>query len=166
MRAEVTARMGISGLVIRLLCALVDAKSLRLLYRWSVDGSGVAKFHDKCAHKGPTLVFAQLPDGHFFGGFTSLSWSSKDSEGRSDASAFLFTINQDGEVEEYLQTGEEPDEAVHQDKYGPCFGAENLEILLNDPPEAYFGLTPTYQHLPLEDGELRDVWVFSPVFNF
>jgi len=65
-----------------------------LLYKGSRDGFKANDFHRLCDNKGPTLSIINTTDGHMFGGFTSMSWTSDD-EGayKADATAFLFTLS-------------------------------------------------------------------------
>lgn len=62
-----------------------------VLYRGSKDGFNGKSFHQKCDGKGPTFTVIKTDKGFMFGGFTSKSWHSGNTD-ESDESAFLFSL--------------------------------------------------------------------------
>ena len=67
-------------------------KRLNLLYRASVDGFSAANFHDKCDFIPNTLTVVKSSNNFIFGGFTSLKWTSLNSNTNIDNDAFLFSL--------------------------------------------------------------------------
>eukprot|EP00347_Sterkiella_histriomuscorum_P012334 403368991 len=55
-----------------------DKASFKLLYQGSRDGYAASKFHQLCDNQGPTITFVLSEFGQTFGGYTSVSWNSKD----------------------------------------------------------------------------------------
>ena len=49
----------------------------RLLFRATRDGFASETFHSKCDNKGPTVTVVKS-GGYIFGGFTEISWTSKN----------------------------------------------------------------------------------------
>lgn len=144
--------------------AHIGFKMLRLLYRWSTDGAGKAKFHQQCDEQGPTIFVAELSEGGFVGGFASVSWDSV-SYGASDASAFLFTVKSGSSTVKFLkQTGQDCRHALtrHQ-AHGIVFGAgHDLQISLEIPLALYCGTSHTYAPHGIASGtRLKDVVVFG-----
>eukprot|EP00347_Sterkiella_histriomuscorum_P020535 403337433 len=65
--------------------------NLELLYRGSRDGFLSDTFHQFCDYQGPTLTLIKSDHNKIFGGYASLSWSSKD-KWQHDNNAFLFSL--------------------------------------------------------------------------
>ena len=66
-------------------------KKMELIYIGSRDGSSSESFHSKCDNQGPTIVLYKNNNEGIFGGFTSISWQSKENIVK-DPSSFLFTL--------------------------------------------------------------------------
>jgi hypothetical protein len=64
---------------------------LEKLFDGKRDGFDVKQFHSKCDNKGPTLVIVLSEFGHVFGGYTKISWTSKEQYVK-DESAFVFIV--------------------------------------------------------------------------
>jgi hypothetical protein len=68
------------------------AFELKRIFRASEHEFSIAKFHELCDNKGPTL-FVGKSEQHekTFGGFTSVSWNKdRDGNRETDPRAFLF----------------------------------------------------------------------------
>eukprot|EP00347_Sterkiella_histriomuscorum_P005233 403357381 len=65
---------------------------LNLLYQGSRDGFSAKNFHQLCDNQGPTVAFVLSEYGQTFGGYTSVSWTSNNSQ-IGDSKAFLFQLN-------------------------------------------------------------------------
>ena len=51
-----------------------------------------SKFHELCDGKGKTVTLITTSTGNICGGFTSVSWESKEGY-KSDKEAFLFSLD-------------------------------------------------------------------------
>ena len=68
--------------------------SLNLLYRASEHSFSSSAFHKHCDEKGPTIVLIESKKKKFFGGYTSLDWTSiKGFSGAEGESSFLFSLD-------------------------------------------------------------------------
>ncbi|CDW83614.1 tldc domain-containing protein [Stylonychia lemnae] len=65
--------------------------NFELLYRGSRDGFRSDTFHEYCDYQGPTLTLVKSEFNKIFGGYASLSWSSKE-KWQQDNQAFLFSM--------------------------------------------------------------------------
>lgn len=112
----------------------IKNKKLKLLYRGSRDGFGSSDFHSKCDGHSNTITMIETTKGYVFGGYTSVSWSSKEVY-FSDSNAFLFSL---------VNKFNHPflckvlDEAYSIDcssdygpDYGPDFGESDIHITNN-----------------------------------
>ncbi len=54
-----------------LFIGVVKQNQVKRLYQASVDSFAVAKFHELCDGKGPTLTLIKTNANHIFGGYTS-----------------------------------------------------------------------------------------------
>ena len=116
---------------INMICAWIKPNTklkAKLLYRVSRDGDGADKFHKYCDNKGAIIIFAKINNGYRFGGYSSLSWTSKD-KWVKDKDSFLFSLdnklrfmNNNSNVTIY-----------HGQKYGPYFGGGMFsnELVIN-----------------------------------
>lgn len=98
--------------------------NFELLYRGTRDGFGANDFHRTCDNKGKTLVIIKNSNGHIFGGFASISWTSSGSY-RQAPGSFLFTLtNMHGiQPTKFSLNNENDGNAVyHKNGYGPIFG--------------------------------------------
>ena len=73
------------------LYSLLPKIKVSILYRASEDGWHASNFHSRCDSKGSTITLFQIRKGDCVGGFTKVSWSSKDEE-KGDSSAMLFNL--------------------------------------------------------------------------
>jgi hypothetical protein len=80
-----------------------NKREFLLLYRGSRDGSTAEAFHSRCDGHTNTLTVILDTGGNVFGGFTPLSWESRDWNGKQDLEnnirkcdesqkSFLFTL--------------------------------------------------------------------------
>ena len=86
-----------------------------LLYRLSRDGNEIAKFHELCDDKGPSLTLFQVEDGNKGGIYTPLSWDTK-SNNKSDKETFMFNLNKN---EKYEKNDKKTISIYCQKDYGP-----------------------------------------------
>ena len=100
----------------------------KLLYRVSRDGDGADKFHKYCDNKGPIIIFAILYNGYRFGGYSGLSWTSKD-KWVKDKDSFLFSLNNKLK----FMNNNTNATIYHGQKYGPYFGGGMFsnELVIN-----------------------------------
>lgn len=96
---------------------------LKLLYRGSQDGFGIADFHRLCDNKGSTLTVIH-PTGEnqqLLGGYTALDWKSSGGW-KADSEAFIFSFNSktvDGAIYSSIIPGSD---------YAMCCGIEHGPI--------------------------------------
>ena len=64
-----------------------------LLYRATIDGDTISKFHEKCDNKGETICFIKLENNCRIGGYTSKSWNYKINNFINDDNTFIFDLN-------------------------------------------------------------------------
>ena len=90
-----------------------------LLWQGSRDGFRAETFHAKCDNKGPTLTVLQGGEGHVFGAFTSVSWTSPEKDTIThDPTAFVYSINQS--TRSYKQNNN--NSVISCKEVGPTFG--------------------------------------------
>ena len=63
-----------------------------LLYKASIDGDSIIKFHEKCDNKGPTLIIIKIKTGYRFGGYNPLSWNTQNNY-KEHSSTFIFSLD-------------------------------------------------------------------------
>ena len=92
-------------------------KSIRKLYRATIDGGDASIFHLKCDNIPNTLTIIKSKGNRRFGGFTSNTWESKKIY-KDDKNAFLFSLDKN-KIYSYKNDGF----AILSCKnFGPCFG--------------------------------------------
>jgi len=96
----------------------VHKKMGDVLYVASVDGDAVSKFHSLCDNQGPTIVVVETTAGVLFGGFASVSWTSKGTWHTSSTS-FLFQIRPAMKKFRIITRDKATYSAAN---YGPTFG--------------------------------------------
>ena len=89
-----------------------------LIFKASINGDTSEIFHKICDGKGPTLTIVKGKNGHIFGGYLTVPFSS-DRKSHSDDKAFLFSLTNKKKFNII-----EVDHAVHHyDKgWGPYIG--------------------------------------------
>ena len=98
----------------------LDTFNFKLLFKASKDDKFPNAFHSLCDNKGPTIIFIKLNNGKRIGGYTSVSWNSKN-EFQEDEKAFLFSLDR---KEKYELNKKQIQYAVgHYEKYGPTWGS-------------------------------------------
>ena len=67
-------------------------KSIKLLYKASINGWSSNTFHQLCDGKGPTIIIATLTDGRFIGAYSPISWGTIKGSSNyiNNSDAFLF----------------------------------------------------------------------------
>jgi len=104
----------------------VHKKMGDVLYVASVDGDAVSKFHSLCDNQGPTIVVVETTAGVLFGGFASVSWTSKGTWHTSSTS-FLFQIRP--AMKKFrIKTAGRNYATYNAASYGPTFGGHDLYI--------------------------------------
>ena len=102
--------------------------TLTLLFRGSIHGWHLSKFHQFCDEKGPTITIFKSKANRVFGGFTQESWSSCDGEWKKDEKAFIFSIEK-----KLIYRVLQAEKAIYcHSNWGPNFGAQALG-LFGDP---------------------------------
>jgi hypothetical protein len=66
--------------------------NFKLLYKASIDGDSILKFHEKCDNKGPTLIIIKIKTGYRFGGYNPLSWNVQNNY-KEDPLTFIFSLD-------------------------------------------------------------------------
>ena len=97
-----------------------------LLYKATIDGDTISKFHDKCDNKGETICFINLKNNCRIGGYTSKSWNYKINNFINDEDTFIFDINN---KKKYLPT---ENKSIYSSKKGISFGDFNIGINENN----------------------------------
>jgi len=93
-----------------------------LLYSSIRDGNTAEAFHTKCDGQGATITTIEDNNGHFFGGFTSRSWSSTG-DYSSCKSVWLFTQDPKGSLKRINLKAHGRQHSVYSNKiHGPTFG--------------------------------------------
>lgn len=102
-----------------------EGQSWKLIYKASRDGFPSADFHRCCNNQGPTISVIQSTNGDYlFGGYTSVSWSSRDSYVRDDNAPFLFTLTNPHGIPPTKYPVKLRNHAVYDcANHGPTFGA-------------------------------------------
>ena len=72
----------------------------QLLYRLSIDGDQISKFHELCDNKGPTLTIFKIDDGNIGGIYTPLSWDNH-SGWKNDMETFIFNLSNNKKYKKY-----------------------------------------------------------------
>ncbi|CAI2170266.1 20203_t:CDS:2 [Funneliformis geosporum] len=101
----------------------------RLLIRGTKDGFESETFHEKCDHKGPTIVVMQIAySGELVGGYNPIEWSTGDSR-ITTQNSFLFSFPKQGNIADAkISRVNRAGYAIRvKDKtHGPCFGDKDL----------------------------------------
>jgi hypothetical protein len=84
-------------------------------------------FHDNCDYKGSTITFIRSHHNKIFGGYTSLSWESRNTY-RRDKNAFIFSLSN---KTKHLQYRYKYASIGDHYNYLPCFGNNN-DIVIYD----------------------------------
>ena len=98
-------------------------KGIELLYRGSRDGTLSKNFHEKCDNQGETVTLYKNEIGNIFGGYSSISWTSKSDSFNNAPGSFLFTLTNIYNIEPtQFQSNNDKREVRHSPNYGPSFG--------------------------------------------
>ena len=90
-----------------------------LLFRTSVDGDSSTTFHNKCDGKGATITFIKTTGGKRIGGFTAIPWTNAGGTYKTDAEAFIFSLDVNQKFVQYKNFNYA---VYHHSGYGPTFG--------------------------------------------
>jgi len=104
-----------------------------LIFKASTDGRTSKVFHDKCDSKGPTITVIRTANGSIFGGFTNISWLSKNGHAYDSAAALFTLVNPHNFPETLYETNYEKKRPniTHNPEYGPTFGVEPCDIKIS-----------------------------------
>ena len=92
----------------------------QLIFTASINGDSFVKFHDICNGKGPTVTIVKGKNGHIFGGYVTVPFSS-DEKPHYDENAFLFSLTNLKKFPIKIK-----EQAVyHLDSWGPYIGFLN-----------------------------------------
>lgn len=109
----------------------VDGKT-RLLYRGSRDGFEPCIFHSRCDDKGATVTVIRSDQGHVFGGYTDVSWTSKF-EWKKSPNVFLFELDSCGRaktIRKMSYKGAGLERCIYcSPHFGPNFGKQMFKCL-------------------------------------
>jgi hypothetical protein len=96
-----------------------------LIYKAARDGFPSADFHRCCNNQGPTITIIESTDGgYLFGGYTSISWNSKQNYVQDDNGPFIFTLTNPHGIPPNKYTVKLKNHAIYDHiNYGPTFGA-------------------------------------------
>jgi len=97
-----------------------------LLYKATIDGDTISKFHEKCDNKGNTICFIKLQDNFRLGGYTSKSWNYKINAFINDDNTFIFDLNI---KKKYLPKNKK---CIYSSKNGFSFGNFNIGVKENN----------------------------------
>ena len=135
------------------LCEFSLEDKWTLIYRASEDGFGAEDFHSKCDGICNTLtLFKPNGSSNIFGGFTSVSWDSRNNF-KEDVNAFIFSlVNTDNNPIKMKVS--DPDCAICCDSsYGPTFGCDIIIAANSNTNEKSFtDLGSCYTHPQYEKG--------------
>ena len=97
-------------------------KKMNLIYRASRDGFLSKNFHEKCDHKGPTVVLYKSDKGYIFGGYASIPWTSEGNYHKAP-DCFIFTLtNVHNSPPTKFPTNNSDQGIYHNSSKGPTFG--------------------------------------------
>uniref|UniRef100_A0A8C1Q6T3 TLDc domain-containing protein n=1 Tax=Cyprinus carpio TaxID=7962 RepID=A0A8C1Q6T3_CYPCA len=125
--------------------ALLGNVKLSLLYKASVHGYKASAFHQRCDHRGPTLLVAYNRSGYIFGGYTSVDYA-QSGQYITDREAFLLSFQGKIPVCIKINSGHH---ARLDDAGGPNFGQQlyfcykNQPVVLNHRGNAFSVNTAT-----------------------
>ena len=102
-----------------------EGQTWQLIYKATRDGFPSADFHRCCNNQGPTISVIQSIDGNYlFGGYTSVSWSSRQGYVPDNNGPFLFTLTNSHDIPPTKYPVKLRNHAVYDHaNHGPTFGA-------------------------------------------
>jgi hypothetical protein len=118
-------------------------KKWKLLYRASRDGFSHSSFHSLCDFKGATYSIIKA-NGFLFGGFTFLSWESRNWMYRNEKErAFIFTLTNPHNIPptQYFPKNENSTKIFDYSLYGPCFGYYDIVVDFDNKNFHYFPIS-------------------------
>ena len=107
---------------------------LVLIYRGTRDGVYSNNFHTKCDNQGPTIILCKHEKGYIFGGYSSISWTSKGGYCQAPDS-FLFTLTNIHGTEPtkfLLKNNNDINSVCHDASYLAIFGGGNDLYIQSD----------------------------------
>ena len=104
-------------------------KSLKFekIFTASVNGDSAKDFHNNCDGKGPTVTIVKSTNGHIFGGYVTVPFSS-DGNSHYDDKAFLFSLTNNKKFPIKIK-----EQAVcHLNNWGPYIGyKDNCDLAID-----------------------------------
>ena len=107
-------------------------KKMKLLYRGSRDGSLSKNFHEKCDNQNPTITLFKNENGHIFGGFASIPWSSINNFSEEDKDSFIFTLSNMFGTKPTKFISNRKGYIICRSNNGPGFGCKIISIFKQD----------------------------------
>ena len=100
-------------------------KTMELIYRGTRDGTTSQIFHEKCDNQGPTICLYKNEKGYIFGGYASISWSTRTNGYFRAPDCFIFTLTNVHETEptKFKFKGSS-DSVYHGSDHGAHFGGD------------------------------------------
>jgi hypothetical protein len=98
-------------------------RQLKLIYKGTRDGFGAANFHQKCDNQGETLTVIRSKGSYIFGGYTPISWSSREAYA-SDKRTFIFTLINPHNIPPTKFANTNQNSIYDGSSYGPYFGPD------------------------------------------
>jgi hypothetical protein len=121
-----------------------NPNAVRLLYKAKRDGFGSNTFHNLCDNKGPTITFIRA-NNKISGGYTSQSWTSRNSYVYVDLrKAFLFTT-ENGQVNKYYNNIYPQYSMYDHISYGPTFGGGH-DLYIYGPKDYQYNYTNKHSY--------------------
>ena len=120
-------------------------KKLKLLYRVSEDGDGMAKLREKCKNLENILVFIRSNLGKRFGGHRKIAFGSNGY--KSDYKAFLFSFTYKKKLA--LKLNKVANSIYDSGNYGPTWGSGHDLYICNNcttSTSSYSNLYNAYDH--------------------
>ena len=108
----------------------------KLIYKATRDGFSTTDFHRCCNNQGPTVTVIQSAKyDHLFGGYTSISWSSRQAYAADANDPFLFTLTNPHGIPPTKYEIKLRNHAIYDHaNYGPTFGA-GFDLCVKGPSE-------------------------------
>ena len=104
---------------------VTKSQTWMLIYKGTRDGFSSKQFHNSCDNQGPTMTIIQSRDGSYlFGGYTSMSWKTRQTYIQDDQNPFLFTLTNPHSISPTKYSIKMPNHAIYDNlNLGPTFGA-------------------------------------------
>jgi hypothetical protein len=117
-----------------------------LIYKATRDGFGSGDFHRCCDNQGPTMTIIQSKNGgYLFGGYTSVSWTSRSAYVVDNNGAFIFTLTNPHGISPTKYSIQKTEYSIYDgNTYGPIFGG-GFDLYVCDNSQT---ITNSYTNFP------------------